>query len=91
MSFGGAVSAMVTTLKNNKIPKRERKLGNHEYVEGVPIGKPLRFSAQMSSEEISALGEKIKKEQQVKKRRDFILYTLILSITLSLGVYFITQ
>lgn len=87
MSFGGVVSAMVTTLKNNKIQKRERKLGNHEYVEGVPIGKPLRFKNQLSKEELIELGEKIKRE----RRRIFIrdtIYTVVIIITAIIAIFY---
>lgn len=87
MSFGGAVSAMVTTLKNNEIQKRERKLGNHEYVEGVPTGKPLRFKNKLSKEELIELGEKIKRE----RRRIFIrdtIYTAVIIMTAIIAIFY---
>jgi hypothetical protein len=44
MSFGGSVAAMLTSLKNNKVRKREPRQTEHfKYVEGVPIDQPLRF------------------------------------------------
>ena len=78
---------MATTLKNNKIQKRERKLGNHEHVEVVPIGKPLRFKNQLSKEKLIELGEKIKRE----RRRIFIcdnIYAVVIIITAIIAIFY---
>lgn len=86
MSFSGSVSAMLTTLKNNKIPKREKKLGRKEYVKGVPIGQPLIYKNKMRTQELELLKENMRKKKRRALRITLIVYSLSI-IAVSIGVY----
>ncbi len=78
MSSYGSISAMLTSLKNNKIPKREKKLGHLEYVKGVPIGKALKYKNKLSIDEMKLFQEKLMKE----KRRSTVLTLVIILFSL---------
>ena len=56
-------------------------------MEGVPIGKPLRFKNQLSKEKLIELGEKIKLE----RRRIFIrdtIYAVVIIITAIIAIFY---
>lgn len=84
MSSFGSISAMITSLKNNKIPKRDHKLGHLEYTKGVPIGKPLRFKNKLSEAERLAYSKKL---QRYRQRSDRILIGTCLIVFGILGTF----
>ena len=83
MSFAGHVSAMLASLKNNKLPKREQKLGHIEYKKGVPIGEPLRFKNSMSEAELIKFRQELQQQKtRVLKRTVWISIGSILLVTI---------
>ncbi len=76
MSSFGSISAMLTSLKNNKIPKRDNKLGHLEYKKGVPIGKPLKFKNKMTREEITKFTKRLIIEKRKKTRQTIVIYSV---------------
>jgi hypothetical protein len=74
MSFSGSVSAMLLTLKNNKIPKRDKKLGNLEYRKGVPIGKPLIYKNKMSPSQMQLFKEKLEQKKRRTTRQTVLIF-----------------
>lgn len=86
MSFGGAVSAMQTSLKNNK---RERvntfkKLKEHNFEE-KENGK-LYFKNKATPEELEAIRKKIKRESTKKMLMNITLLAVFcLSVLLVIG------
>lgn len=84
MGSFGSISAMITSLKNNKLPKREHKLGHLEYTKGVSIGKPLRFKNKLSETERLAYIEKLKRE---RRRSDRMLIGTCIIVFATLGTF----
>lgn len=85
MSSAGHIMDMINTIKRNRIPVRERKLGHKEYVEGVPVGKPLRFKKKMTAAEFNKFKEKLATEKQEKTRLMLIIFgcsLLVVSTTI---------
>lgn len=78
----GSISAMLTSLKNNKIPKREHKLGHLEYTKGIPIGKKLVFKNKMTLKELDQLKSKLQKQKRRSTLISIGLYAVILSTLL---------
>ncbi len=78
MSFGGSVSAMLVSLKNNKIPKRERKLGHLEYKDGVHIGPALKFKNQLSTHQMEAFKENLAQKKRKAAQRTILIYIVTL-------------
>lgn len=79
MSFGGSVSAMLTSLKNNKVRLREPQRTDHfEYVKGVPIGKPLKYKGSISEEELKEMRTLMTRRLQREKRMIFLSYSVII-------------
>lgn len=85
MSFGGAVGAMITSLKNNK---RDRKSALKKLKEsGVEYADKteLHFENQASPSELKRIREKVQKENQRIMRRNIIIIAVIMLI----AIYFI--
>ncbi|MDG1913328.1 MAG: hypothetical protein P8I55_01915 [Crocinitomix sp.] len=74
MSFSGSVSAMLLTLKNNKIPKRDNKMGHLEYRKGVPIGKPLKYKNKLSPAQMALFKEKLEQKKGKMTRRTVLIF-----------------
>lgn len=73
MSFGGAVSSMITSLKNNKIKKRKFNEGFKD-IEGSPVNvKPLIFKNKLSKEEF----DKFSKELVDKKKKSILVQGIV--------------
>lgn len=77
---------MLTSLKNNKIPKRERKLGHKEYVEGVPIGKPLKYKNKLSKAQMDVFKEEL--EKQKKRRTKITIISYIIGMTIAISIVY---
>lgn len=89
MSSYGSISAMLVSLKNNKIPKREKKLGHIEYVKGVPIGKPLRYKNKLTAEEMRCFQEKLKHDKRHSTRMTIVVLILSILITIFFVQYYL--
>lgn len=82
MSFGGSVSSMITSLKNNKrIPKRtfdslEKRL--------TPDKNKLYFKNKANARQILEIRKKVRKE----KRKEF-LFNSILFLIIALFLWFV--
>lgn len=63
MGTFGSISAMISSLKNNKLPKRDHKLGHLEYTKGISIGKPLCFKNKLSEMERLAYMKALKNQR----------------------------
>lgn len=85
MSFGGAVSAMMTSLKNNK---RERKSAlkrlKDSPLEYGDSGK-LHFESKATESQLKSIREKIKRENRIRLLKNVI----IISVFMALLIYFI--
>lgn len=77
MSFAGAVSSMLTSLKNNKLLLRKNKSYHADGRETGQVGAPLRFKNKMSAEELVAFGEELRETNRKRLRTEFILVTVI--------------
>ena len=82
MGFGGSVSGMITSLKNNKRPRKSalKKYKNYTFEEK---GK-LQFEKEASQKQLTEIRKRIQTENKKRMR----LY-LILFITLLLTVIFV--
>ncbi|MFT5822821.1 MAG: hypothetical protein ACI8ZM_004078 [Crocinitomix sp.] len=78
MSSFGSISAMLISLKNNRIPKRERKLGHKEYLEGIHIGEPLQFKNKLSSHQMEAFKEELVETKRKTTRQTILIYVITL-------------
>lgn len=78
MSSYGRISAMLITLKNNRSPKCERKLGNKEYPEGVQIGPPLQYKNKLSEHQMRVFKEKLVLKKRKTTRRTIMIYIITL-------------
>jgi Tfp pilus assembly protein PilN len=87
MGFGGSVSAMLASLKNNK---RERK-STFEMMKKNNTGKvnsdKLNFKHKASKKEILAIRDKIRKEN----RKRFIMQCLTICITALIIILLLSQ
>lgn len=90
MSFGGSAAAMITSLKNNKIPKRDNKLGHLEYTKGVPIGQKLEFEKKMTKEQAESFSHQLKKEKRRSAYITIFVYALILILTMTFTIIYIS-
>ena len=83
MSFGGAVSGMITSLKNNKRSRSDtfKKMKNFE---GVHYNE-IHFDKKATPQQLEKIKAKIKKEN----RDLFLKRAIILGIFFLLIVYFI--
>ncbi|MEQ6123621.1 hypothetical protein AAON49_05425 [Pseudotenacibaculum sp. MALMAid0570] len=85
MSFGGAVGAMITSLKNNK---RDRKSALKKLKDsGVEYSDKteLHFENEASPMELKKIREKVKEENRKIIIRNIIIMTVIMLI----AIYFI--
>lgn len=83
MSFGGAVSAMVTSIKNNK-RKRPSAFENINRFEG-DYNTQLQFNKKATPHQL----EKIRTKLQEENRKRLIKYIVLLTIVISVVIYLI--
>ncbi len=76
MSFGGAVSAMLTSLKNNKRSRTSTFEKIERYGSNSKKSDKLFFRNKATSEEISRIGEEIRREN----KRVFLLRILLITV-----------
>ncbi len=83
MSFGGAVSAMITSLNNNKRTRVSTfdKIKNNTSKSKIK----LHFKNEATSEELLKIKEKIRLENRKSFRKNLILFGILLLIV----IYFI--
>lgn len=79
MSWGGAVAAMVSSLKNNARVKRT-KIFDKEHKGG--FGSAPTHDKKVSKEELATIKSKIKAQATQRKRRQIValLFSLIITI-----------
>jgi len=79
MSWGGAVAAMVSSLKNNALAKRT-KVFDKEHKGG--FGSAPTYDKKVSKEELATIKSKIKAQATQRKRRQImaLLFSLIITI-----------
>ncbi|WP_282021188.1 hypothetical protein [Tenacibaculum aiptasiae] len=85
MSFGGAVSAMITSLKNNK----RNRVSTFEKIEGYETDSntKLHFDKSASQQQLNQIKNKIQKENQLALIKRIIFFILFLA-TLTYLIYF---
>ena len=81
MGFGGSVSAMLSSLKNNK---RERKSAFDKLKGHKQKNNKLYFDKKASKEELNQIRLKLKQEN----RKSFIKNTVIFIVILVVFIYF---
>jgi len=81
MSWGGAVAAMVSSIKNNTLAKRT-KVFDKEHKAG--FGSAPTHDKKVSKEELDTIKSEIKTRASQRKRQQFIALFLSLIITLIL-------
>lgn len=79
MSWGGAVAAMVSSIKNNALAKRT-KIFDKEHKGG--FGSAPTHDKKVSKEELDTIKSNIQARASQRKRRQFIALFLSLIITL---------
>ena len=79
MSWGGAVAAMVSSIKNNALAKRT-KIFDKEHKSG--FSNAPTHDKKVSKEELDTIKSDIKTRASQRKRRQFIALFLSLIITL---------
>ena len=79
MSWGGAVAAMVSSIKNNALANRT-KIFDKEHKGG--FGSAPTHDKKVSEEELATIKSEIKSRASQRKRRQFIALFLSLMITL---------
>ena len=85
MSWGGAVAAMVSSLKNNALAKRT-KVFDKEHKGG--FGSAPTYDKKVSKEALDTIKSEIKTRASQRKRRQFIAFLLSLIITLIVVLIF---
>ncbi|MDY0780911.1 hypothetical protein [Tenacibaculum sp. IB213877] len=78
MSFGGAVSAMITSLKNNKRP-RKSVFDKLEKNTGALSGK-LYFDKKATQKQLSEIKQRLQKENRIRITRNIIIFLIFISI-----------
>ena len=80
MSFGGAVSAMITSLKNNKQSRRSTfdKLKNYKKTTCTKV----EFEKKATPEQLQEIRERLQKEN-----RKNLVFTLTFTITLTVLLF----
>ena len=79
MSWGGAVAAMVSSIKNNTLAKRT-KIFDKEHKGG--FSRAPTHDKKVSKEELATIKSKIKAQATQRKRRQIValLFSLIITI-----------
>ena len=78
MSFGGAVSAMITSLKNNK---RDRVSAFDKMKKNKVKSKlKLHFDKKATPDQLKQIREKVRKENRKRATKNALLFLVILAI-----------
>lgn len=86
MGGGGSISAMIASLKNNKIPKRDRS----KLRDGVPIGDPLKYKNVMNEKEFAQFKTRLEKKKKRRTLIHIIIYLLVFGLCFGLTIgYFL--
>jgi len=86
MSSAGSVSAMLTSLKNNAIPKRSRRLKDNIYNDGIKIEQPIRFKNKMNHQQLNAFSEKLSREK--RKTTLITVVTFVATFLILIGIIY---
>ena len=86
MSFGGSVSAMISSLKNNKLPKRKFRNGADEF--SHLSSKKLEYRNSLSSEEFQIFQQQLKKEKHRKDVAVVVSGIAVILLSTLLVIYF---
>lgn len=83
MGFGGAVGAMITSLKNNKHkrPSAFKKMEGYEH----NLHTELQFNKTANQKQLDEIKEKLQQENRKRTIRNILLF----SIAISILIYFI--
>ena len=76
MGFGGSASGMITSLKNNKRPRKSalKKYKNYTFEEKGE----LQFEKMASQKQLTEIRERIQAENKKRMRLYLILFTVLL-------------
>ncbi len=88
MSFGGAVAAMITSLKNNSRRHKGKSAfdGRGEKLNGFT---PLRFKNEnaLNEEQLKRLAQKVKRHQRIRFIKAFLLSIVLFVLLLIFAHY----
>jgi|GEM_PF-4613342 len=79
MSFGGSVAAMITSMKNNALPKRKRIYDRAKQLGGAPI--PIRkHYVPPTAEELEALAKEAKRVTRA------LMWKRVMALSVSIAI-----
>lgn len=81
MSFGGAVSAMLSSLKNNKRDRPSAFKKMKDYEDG-DYKTRLHFENNSSQKQLDELREKLQQENKVRFRRNVVIFVISIVIAI---------
>ena len=87
MGFGGSAQSMITILKNNKNMLSERRNKKHTLTGYKTTNTEFKIG-EASPQVLREIRERLQKEQQDRKRKIIVLFSVIMSVVLSLFFYF---
>ncbi|WP_070138276.1 hypothetical protein [Crocinitomix algicola] len=76
MGAGGSISAMISSLKNNKIPTRERSSPTYK----AKMGQPLIFKNKMNSTELKQFSSHLKAQKRKKTITTIVITVIVFSL-----------
>jgi predicted nucleic acid-binding Zn ribbon protein len=76
MSFGGSVSGMLVSLKNNK----RTRVSTFEKMKNFREGKNIQvsFDKKATSHQLKNIREKLQKENKTRLKRNLIIFSIII-------------
>ncbi|WP_191858848.1 hypothetical protein [Hanstruepera ponticola] len=87
MGFGGSAQSMITILKNNKNMLSEIRNKKHSLTGYKTTDTEFKIG-EASPQVLREIRERLQKEQRSKRRKILILFGLIMSLILSVFIYF---
>lgn len=87
MGFGGSAQSMITILKNNKNMLSERRNKKHSLTGYKTTNTEFKIG-EASPQVLREIRERLQKEQRSKRRKILILFGLIMSLILSVFIFF---
>lgn len=85
MSFGGAVGAMISSLKNNK---RERKSAFDKLKNHKAQNRKLHFDNKASKEDLKKIRQKLLLENRKTNIKNILVFIFILSLFIYFFAFF---
>ncbi len=85
MGGEGSISAMIASLKNNKLQKRKPEKGRLTFEKGTPIGEPLAFTGKMTDEEMRIFRKALIRRKN-RSTLLFIVFSAIVLVSLIGGI-----